>query len=112
MIVTEKVPPLLIIVALGKICGRGFTVTLIVKVAPAQFPDEVVILYKAVCSAFVGLVSVPEIVPAFVALVPPVIEPVTTGLLHENVVPIGIISLLFGVNTKAVPVQTGVAILF
>ena len=38
--VTEKVPPLHIVVVLFPIDGLGFTVTVMVKVEPGQLPDR------------------------------------------------------------------------
>jgi hypothetical protein len=68
------------VVELFAIVAFGFTVTVRVKVPPTHpSADFGVTEYVAVCTALVGLVKVPEIVPASAALTPPVNPPVTVG---------------------------------
>ena len=66
----------------------------------------------AVCCVLVGLVSVPVILDCPDALTPPVKLPVTTGILHAYVVPVGTMSVpLVGVTVNATPLHV-VAVLF
>ncbi len=61
----------------------------------------------AVCAELVVLFEVPEISTAFVALIPPVNPPVTTGTDQLYSVPAGTMPfvILVGVNAKEVPLQ-------
>jgi hypothetical protein len=83
-----------------------------VKVPPIQDPDIGVMVYMAFCAVFVGLVNVPEMVPAPVALTPPVNPPVTFGVNQLNVVPTGIISLVVDEKVKELVLQIGAVVLF
>lgn len=77
--VSVKVPPLQIVVLMLVTAGIGLTVTITVNVEPVQLPDFGVTVYVAVCTELVVLVSVPLILAAFVAAVPPVIPPDVRG---------------------------------
>jgi hypothetical protein len=92
------------------IVAFGFTVTLIVNVPPVQLPDKGVIEYNAVCALFVGLVKVPDMVPAPVALTPPVIPPVTDGNDQVYVVPLGMTSPVVDENVNELTLHIGVAV--
>ncbi|MBK8884447.1 MAG: hypothetical protein IPN67_19440 [Bacteroidales bacterium] len=56
--VIVKAAPLQIVAVLFAIVALGFTVTVTVKVAPAQVPDIGVTVYVAVATALVVFVSV------------------------------------------------------
>ena len=63
----------------------------------------------AVCCVLVGLVNVCEIVAWLFCAEPPVINPVTTGAVHEYVVPFGTMVFglpLIGLTRKLIPLQT------
>jgi hypothetical protein len=89
----------------------GFTVTFKLKVLPAQLPDNVEILYVAVCGRFVGLVKVPDIVAEAVAFTPPVSPPVTVGVAQVNCVFVGITSVPVGLNVNEVALHIGAVVL-
>jgi hypothetical protein len=102
-----NVPPLQIVSLCAGTTGVGLSVIVYVNTAPAQpVGDSGVITYVAVCTVFVGLVSVPVIMLVPLADAPPVIPPVTVGDDQLYVVPTGTISSLLipppltGVNTK------------
>ena len=59
-----------VVAVMAVIDGFGLTVTVTVKVDPGQLPDVGVTVYVAVCAVFVGLVSVPVILPPAPALPP------------------------------------------
>ena len=72
--------------------GVGLTVTVNVNDAPGQpVGDTGVISYVAVCTSFVGFVSVPVIILTPLAGAPPVTPPVTLGTDQLYVVPSGTI---------------------
>ena len=81
--VTVKAVPPQVVATLFAIVAFGFTVTVTVKFAPVQPPDNGVTVYVAVCGEFVGLVNVPLILAADVPVAPPVSPPVTEGAGHE-----------------------------
>ena len=77
-----KFPVLQIVAVMPVIAGFGSTVTVTVKGTPVQLPDFGVTVYVAVCGIFVGLVSDPLILAAFVPAAPPVKPPVMPGAAH------------------------------
>jgi hypothetical protein len=105
--VSVNVPPLHIVSRCAGTTGVGLIVTVNVNTSPGHpVGDNGVITYVAVCTVFVGLVSVPVIILCDVPDAPPMIPPVTTGNDQLYVVPTGTISSplipppLTGVNTK------------
>ena len=68
-----------IVVVIAVMAGVGLTVTVNVKVAPVQLPDNGVTVYVAVCVILVGLPSVPLMLAAPLPAAPPVSPPVTDG---------------------------------
>lgn len=77
--VTENEVELHVCVVISAIVGTGFTVTVNVNGNPEQVPETGIIVYVAECVILVELINIPEMVDAFVPLVPPVIPPVTVG---------------------------------
>ena len=77
---------------MAAIDGLGLTVTETSNVSPVQFPDLGVTVQVTVMAALVELTSVPVAndVVAFATLALDIPErPLTTGALHEYVVPAG-----------------------
>jgi hypothetical protein len=90
--VNTKLSLLHIISSFALITGIGSTVTVNVNTSPGQpVGDTGVIRYVAVCTVFVGLVSVPVITLTPLADAPPMIPPVTVGADQLYVVPTGTI---------------------
>src|SRR5664280_69217 len=83
--------------------ATGLTVTVTVKVAPVQTPDNGVTVYVAVCGVLVGLVSVPLILAAAAPAAPPVIAPVTAGAAQLYVVPAGTVPLVISTGVTVNP---------
>lgn len=82
--VTEnEVPEQIAVGVTLAIDGFGFTVTVTVKGEPIQPLVLGVTVYVAVWEISVGLISVPVIEAWALAVVPPVIPPVTVGAAHE-----------------------------
>ena len=88
--VMANITPLQVVTVIALIDAAGLIVTVTVKVAPVQLPDNGVTVYVAVNGEFAGLISVPLIFVAFVAAAPPVKPPVTSGAGQLYTVPAGI----------------------
>ena len=81
--VTLNITPLHVVAVNGFTVADGFTVTVTVNVAFApQLSVVGVTAYVAVCATLVGFVNVPVILFDPLPVLPPVINPVTTGALH------------------------------
>jgi hypothetical protein len=93
LIVTEKVPPLQIVVSCERILGVGFTGIVTVKLLPGQpSADLGVTVYVALFIKFVKFTNVPDILYEFVPVVPPVkVPPAVEGVSQLNVVFGGIV---------------------
>ncbi len=104
--------PLQLTAVIALITAVGLMVTVTVNAAPVQLPDNGVTIYVAVCAVFVGLVKLPLINDAFVALDKPVIPPVTVGTDQLYKVPAGTIPfvLLVGLTVNVTPLQLTVVI--
>jgi hypothetical protein len=90
--VSVNVPPLHIVSLCAGTTGVGLIVTVNVNTSPGHpVGDNGVITYVAVCTVFVGLVSVPVMILVPLADAPPVTPPVTTGNDQLYVVPTGTI---------------------
>jgi hypothetical protein len=102
--------PLQIVSLCAGTTGVGLTVTVNVNTSPGHpVGDNGVITYVAVCTVFVGLVSVPVIMLVLLADAPPVTPPVTVGDDQLYVVPTGtiVVGALFTiVCINVVPLQT------
>ena len=77
--ITVKLVPLQVVAVIAVITAIGFTVTVTVNGVPVQLPEVGVTVYVAVCTALVGFTNV-WLIDAPVAVTPPVIPPVTTGV--------------------------------
>ena len=75
-------PPLHIVEVMSVIEGRGFTVTVTVKLVPVQLPERGVTVYTADWALFPGLTRLP-VTESPEPAAPPVIPPVTTGADQE-----------------------------
>jgi len=112
--VTEKAVPPHTVAVMFDTCGRGFNVTVTVKVEPTQLPSATdpvgVTVYVAVVTALVVLVSVPPMLAPLPAAPP--LKPAPAGAPQLYVVPAGTMpSVPFaGVTEKAIPPQTVVVI--
>ncbi len=107
VVLTVNDTPLQLTVVISVITAVGLIVTVNVNAAPVQSPDNGVTMYVAVCITLVGFVKLPLIVAAFVAGLPPVIEPVTDGALQLYKVPAGTIPLVVfvGLTVNSTPLQ-------
>jgi hypothetical protein len=81
--VVVKASPLQVALVMLEIAGLGLTVTINVKVEPAQVPEVGVTVYVAVWGVLVGLVKVPVMLAAPDPAAPPVSPPVTVGADQE-----------------------------
>ena len=111
--VTLNITPLHVVAVNGFTVADGFTVTVTVNVAFApQLSVVGVTVYVAVCATLVGFVNVPVILFDPLPVLPPVINPVTTGALHAYVVPAGTMPFVIfvGVTVKLTPLQVTVVI--